>query len=849
MDFETLKKKYLNVPQEMTTMKRWVCYAIMKRDGEDTKVPINAITGEPAKSNDKNTWTTFIVALRGCVKYGLEGIGFMLGDGFFGVDLDNHPDKKTGQAMPQNQFDSLANEFIDGLDSYTEYSRSGKGIHIICCGSLPNGRRRKGNVEMYDYNRFFAMTGNVINQKAPQQRDSEVIPLWKKYVDDSAELAKMKEEQERRNKEWLSSHPGSVVPIGNSSLSDADLLEKARKAKNGQQFSALYDQGDTSNYSDDHSKADFGLCSMLAFWCNGDKDQIDRLFRGSKLMREKWDSKRGETTYGRQTIDLAVRSMANGYQPMTEQNSYVPPVVIENEHKEASSPNNYMNVDADGNPIFRIPKIVKSYELTDTGNAERFYDYFGDIFKFNKDDKVYMFWTGKTWVYDTKNIIVKYANKLIEIMQDEVFSLYGDAAGAGEEEEGKKLKAKADAAAANVKRLANKAGKDAMLNELQSIHDMPCINSEFDNQEYLLNTESGVVDLKTGKLQPFDKGLMLSKNTGVEISFEEPTEWIKFLHGIFDRSIANPNNQEKATSETNDIIECFQRCVGYSLTASTREQVMFLLYGSGSNGKSTFTTEMAKIMGDYGKSIDSNLLMSQKSGMNPSIQFSLAELTGARYLITQETDEGAKLAEGTIKNLTGSDKINAQRKYGRPFEFIPKFKIWMMTNNLPIIRGTDFGIWRRIFLFPFLKNFKDDEKDLDLPDKLEKESDKILGWCVNGCLKYLQNGRLEQPQCLKDAIQSYKDDMDVVSKFINRQCNSGDGLEESCTNMYNAFKQWAFANNEFALRESKFRSELIKKGHLVVDTGQADAYYTKIKLRSSVIVGPQTTGSKWEDLE
>lgn len=848
MDFETLKKKYLNIPQEMTTMKRWVCYTIVKRDGDDTKVPVNAITGDLAKSNDKETWTTFVVAIRGCVKYNLEGIGFMLGDGFFGVDLDNHPDKKTGKTMPEDEFNALSKEFIDGLDSYSEYSRSGKGIHIICCGSLPEGRRRKGNVEMYDFNRFFAMTGNVINQKAPQQRDNEIIPLWKKYVDDSADLARMKAEQEKKNQEWLSTHPGVVNPIGNSVLSDTELLEKARSAKNGQNFSALYDNGDMSFYSDDHSSADYALCSMLAFWCNGDKVQIDRLFRGSKLMREKWDAKRGETTYGSQTIDKAVNSMANGYQPVVEKTPYVAPVIIEKERKEAASPENYMNIDEKGDPIFRIPKVVKEYEFTDTGNAERFYDYFGSIFKFNKDDKVYMFWTGKTWVCDSKNIIVKYANKLIEIMQDEVASMYGDIASA-EDDEGKKMKARADAASANVKRLANKAGKDAMLNELQSIHDMPCINSEFDNQEYLLNTQSGVVDLRTGKLQPFDKGLMLSKNTGVEISFEEPVIWIKFLHGIFDRSIANPNNPDKAKKETDEIIECFQRCVGYSLTASTREQVMFLLYGSGSNGKSTFTTEMAKIMGDYGKSIDSNLLMSQKGGTNPSIQFSLAELTGARYLTTQETDEGAKLAEGTIKNLTGSDKINAQRKYGRPFEFIPKFKIWMMTNNLPIIRGTDFGIWRRIFLFPFLKNFKDDEKDLDLPEKLEKESDKILGWCVKGCLKYLENGRLEQPQCLKDAIQSYKDDMDVVSKFVNRQCNTGDNLTETCTNMYNSFKQWAAANNEFPLRESKFRAELIKKGHFVVDTGNAEAYYTKIKLRSSVVVGPQYIGNKWEDLE
>ena len=832
MDLEQLQAKYLNVPQELKNLKRWVCWTKELRDGKETKVPVNAITGEHAKSDDKMTWTSFFVAVKGCIKYNCVGLGFQLGDGIFGIDLDNHVDSHTGKKpMTEDQFKTLADEFVNALNSYSEYSQSGEGIHIICYGTLPDGRKRKNNVEMYDRGRFFAFTGNVINQKPIEERTKEIIPLWSKYVDDASDLV-----AERQTTLPISYKPdptakydfgapdlGHGVEVANyeSALTDTEVVQKASRSRTGGEFISLYN-GDMSAYNDDHSSADMALCSHLAFWTNGNKAQIDRIFRTSKLIRPKWDQKRGRDTYGNITIENAIKHMQAGYQPEIKQSTYFPATHqnIVAQKADSESVDNFMNIDENGEPIFRIKIIVKDYEYTDTGNAERFYDYFGDIFKYNKDDKMFMFWTGKTWVHDIKDIIRKYANKLLEIMQNEANSLRQDllSANATADENGeisddssdkaKAIQSKIVACEKNITRMANKAGKDAMLAELQSIHDIPCRNVEFDKDGYKLNTDSGIVDLKTGKIEAFDKNQMLSKNTGVKVSFEEPKEWVKFLHGIFDRG-----SNEQAKNETEEIISCLQSCLGYSLTGSTREQVMFLMYGSGSNGKSTFAEEMAIVMGDYGKSIDSNLLMAQGTAQNTSIQFSLAELIGARYLVTKETDEGSKLAEGTVKALTGSDQINAQQKFGRPFQFMPEFKLWMMTNNLPIIRGTDFGIWRRIFLFPFLKHFTDAEKDMDLPEKLKAESDRILGWCIQGYLKYAKEGGLIQPKCLQEALLSYKNEMDVVAKFILRECTIDVAQSTPAKDMYDAFKSWAFANNEYALRESKFSIEMEKKGY------------------------------------
>lgn len=853
MNLEELQQKYLNVPQELKNLKRWVCYRLENRSegGKErtTKVPINAITGEFAKSNDKSTWTSFDVAIKGVAKYGCSGLGLELGDGIFGVDLDNHADINTGEKpLSKEDFSSLTKEFTESLDTYSEYSQSGEGVHVICYGTLPQGRNRKngGNVEMYERGRYFAFTGNAIKNKPLKDCTKEIIPLWEKYVkEDNSE--KPQPIQSRPDSNYLYDFSSSEFfdeprVVTGKALSDQEVIDKASESKNGGDFISLLN-GDMSYYHNDHSSADMAFCSMLAFWTNGDVSQIDRIFRSSKLMRPKWDEMRGKDTYGNITIMNAVKGTSEGYVP-TERISFVPssqsaqilkPESIEKikeEQSDAKSILNFMNIDEKGNPIFRIKTILKEYEYNDTGNAERFYDYFGDVFHYNKDDKCFMFWTGKTWIRDSKDIIVKYANKLIEIMKQEVIQMSSDIDGMpASDEETKKLVSRMEACAKNVARVSNKSGKDAMISELQSIHDIPVTNNDFDKDIYLLNTDSGIVDLRTGKIQSFDKELMLSKSTKTAVSFEEPETWIKFLNDIFDRT-PEVKDEEKSKEQTKEIIECFQQCLGYSLTGTTREQVMFLLYGSGSNGKSTFTEEISNVLGDYGKSIDVSLLMSQQN-TNTSIQFSLAELIGSRFLVAKESDEGQKLAEGTVKSLTGSDQINAQQKYGRPFQFLPQFKIWLMTNNLPIIRGTDFGIWRRIFLFPFVRHFSEKEKDLDMPIKLKKESDKILGWCIKGYLKYAKAGRLVQPQCLRDSLENYKDEMDVVSKFLKRECQADKTVSTVCTDMYKAFKLWCHDNNEYPLRESKFSAEMEKKGYIIQDAGKGEPIYTGIKLFNS----------------
>lgn len=804
MDYNELNKQYENVPNELKSLKRWVCFKIEERDGEIGKFPINSINGKYAKSNDSMTWTSFNIALLGCIKYKCNGIGFMLGDGIFGIDLDNHPNKTTGELeLPVEQFNEIANEFITTLDSYSEKSWSGNGVHIICSGKLPGTRRKTTCVEMYEKGRFFAFTGNVINAKPVMAREEEIKPLYEKYMPQEVE-----------------------VPTRDISLSvgnDIDIQEIIDKAisnkKNGELFKSLY-FGDINGayvlsgnswFDDSHSSADLAFCNLLAFWCNCDVSKMDAIFRASGLMRDKWDQMRGLDTYGNLTIAKAIKTCTKGY----SKGEYLPEVeigtksepIIDEETGEVieTLPLNreaVMNIDENGEPIFRIKRLYKRFPCNDTGNAEKFYEYFGDLFKYNKTDKIFMFWTGKTWIRDEKDIIRKYANKFIQLCKDDLNNLEEELErdkNAGKDT--KLAEAYVKSYQKNIDRISNKAGKDAMLFEFQSLKDIAVTSNEFNKDDYLLNTDSGIVDLKTGEIHPFDPRLMLSKNTNVKVSYEEPKVWLHFLHGIFERGNAQ---------ETEEIIECIQKCLGYSLSGSTKEQCMFLCYGNGSNGKTTFQEIVNHIIGDYGDNVNSEILMQQKMQNNNT--FTIAKLKDSRYVETDETDEGEKLAEGTVKRMTGSGQMSAAFKYANEFSFMPKFKIWMSTNNKPIIRGTDLGIWRRIFPFPFIHTFTEEEKDKELPEKLQAESDKILGWCIKGFQIYNQLKTIKKPKCLEDEIREYQQQMDVISQFLDSECILNPTSIIVCRSAYKSYKSWCIDNNAFLMSEMKFSRELEKKG-------------------------------------
>lgn len=801
-DFHELEKRYEKIPQDMKNKHHWVCYKSIVRNGKKSKLPISPVLStssmQAAPANDKTAWVDFEKALRFCAENDLDGLGFEVSDsGLFVIDIANHQDE-NGKTMPEAEFQGMVNDFVKTLNSYTEWSVSNNGIHIICYGSFPQNLPPVKGIEVYDSHRFIAMTGSAVGTRVLSERKEEIKRLWSKYS--------VKKESEKQEKE---------ISMNLGSSTDDEVLTNALSSKYAPKIERLM-EGDISDYAtkEDAEKA---LCSFLAFYSKCDEEQVDRIFRTSKLVDESWDKPEGDKTHGYFVIQNAVESCMALNLPVKEKEERT----IENTPTE-------MNLDDDGEPIFRVSESYKSgktYMLDDTGNAKRFYDCFGENFHWDIKNKMFMFWTGKTWIYDDSEIIRKYANKLLELLSEEAMQKRQAVYDEPDENRKKRLMEDYITFQKNLKHLSNKSGKDAMIAEFRSLGSVPVDPTDFDKDPYLINTESGIVDLRTGELLPFDKKQMMAANTHTEVSFEEPVVWKKFLNDIFTR-----DNQK----ETEEIIECYQRCLGYTLTGLTIEQVMFLLNGEGSNGKSTQANVIKGIMGDYYGFIDPQMLMVQKN-QNTSVQYSLAELLKTRYLSSSETDKGARLSESVIKQITGSTDINAQKKFGRPFHFLPVFKLWMDTNNLPYISGKDYAIWRRIFFFSFKRRFAENEKDKMLPEKLKAEYPQILGWAIQGAVKYLAEHDLKQPDCLKEELVQYRASFDGVEKFICSECVRKESGLVSKAKMYQAYRQWAMDNKEHAYPESKFREELISKGFKLIDNAKTgDQYYAGLALNGEM---------------
>jgi primase-polymerase (primpol)-like protein len=272
----------IRVPAELADYKQWVLWRRMEVNGRTAKMPISPWSGKAAACDKPETWTTFRHACMALRRYAAEGIGFVFttADPFCGIDVDNCR-AKNGRIKDEGL------KLIHQMGSYAEISPSGDGVHIIIKAKLGSSGRRTAGLEVYASGRYFTMTG--------------------KHLDGTPERIEERQEQldkllkERFPFEHDTPERSITPPRG---LPDAALIERAFHAKSGVRFRKLW-SGDTSDYDGDHSRADAALCRMLAFWTGGDPERIDQLFRKSGLMREKWDRRAGQETYGARTIRVS----------------------------------------------------------------------------------------------------------------------------------------------------------------------------------------------------------------------------------------------------------------------------------------------------------------------------------------------------------------------------------------------------------------------------------------------------------------------------------------------------------------------------------------------------------------
>ena len=304
------------IPEEWREREQWVCWREEDRDGKPTKIPVTPGTGAFASSTDSETWASFETALEYAETEYADGIGFVFTDDdpIVGVDLDDCRDPET------DDVDDAALDIIERLDSYTEVSPSGTGYHVLIKGELPEGRNRRGSIELYDTARFFTVTGDHVERTPIRvaRRQDALAAIHREYVQDTeSELTSESEHQGALDEQSPTTETAAV----DVDLDDEDLLEKARAASNGEKFERLWN-GNTVGY-DSQSEADMALCCLLAFWTGGDPTQMEQLFRQSGLHREKWDEVHyaDGSSYGEKTIERAIATTSEFYDPDTGEDS------------------------------------------------------------------------------------------------------------------------------------------------------------------------------------------------------------------------------------------------------------------------------------------------------------------------------------------------------------------------------------------------------------------------------------------------------------------------------------------------------------------------------------------------
>lgn len=737
-------EKTAAVPQELRECPQWVCWAKEERNGEITKIPYSP-RGGMAKTSDPETWGSFEQAAKYAGDYGMAGVGFVFSseDPFTGIDLDKCRDPESGE------LEEWAREIIEEIGSYAECSPSGTGVHVILRGKLPPGRRGFGDGHgFYDERRFFTVTGELL-ESSPEgifERQAELEGLHRRLF------------PPEENGEGGSTTNGNISAAG-PSLSDEELVWRAKSAENGGEFARLW-AGEISGYTS-HSEADLALCSRLAFYTGPDPERIGALLEQSGLYRDKWERK----DYRERTISKALAGRTEFYQGRTS----APPASKTQTNGHGHSTDGHREEDTGGGG---------DRNLTDVGNADRFIADHGPDVLWCENFGYWLVWDGQRWVRD-------WTRELWRMAERTVRGIYEEARHAPDRESSREIAKHAmrSQSATRIREMIELAKSKAAITP-----------EDLDSNPYLLNVANGTVDLRSGELRAHRREDRITRISPVEY---DPQAGAPVFEAFMEQILPSK-----------DVREFVQKAAGYSTTGDVSEQCMFINYGTGANGKSTFQEVLSAALGDYAMSTPTETLLAKPAGDIPN---DVARLKGAHCVLASEPEEGRRLDESLVKKLTGGDTITARFMRAEYFDFEPTHKIWLSTNHRPPSRDTSHAFWRRIRLIPFTVTIPEEDQDRHLSEKLDAELPGILAWIVAGCLSWQHEG-LEPPEEVTAATQEYREEMDVLASFIADCCTVHEHASAQAQQLYNAYRQWCEDNGERPLSGKRFSQQLTERG-------------------------------------
>lgn len=745
--------------KNMKKMANWVCHK--------NKIPIDPKTGGSAKSNDSTTWGTYEQAKALMERdKSISGLGFMFGNSpYVGIDIDH--------CIQDKKFNELAREIISKVQSYTEISPSGTGVHIICKGKLDGAGRKNSElgVEMYDTGRYFTVTERVLkNYRIVGERQQEIDEISEKYF----------KKNEKNNKNV----PKQQVF---SCLEDEKLLEIAKNSQNGTKFNDLYN-GNWQTYYKSQSEADIALCNMLAFWTGGDADQMDRIFRTSGLMRAKWNEKHGLCTYGDMTITKAIDICDNVFEPSSTRDF--------NHINKVETDTNKIKTDtnkAENDTEMNQNEQKTSENNENWNNLDRFH-------KFNAKGII-------TGVFDAA--IVDYLIEMEHIVvAADILFLYCDGVYRSDKK-GTLMKHK-------IQNLIYKEFQNShTINRVYELILMqPCLKRQTWElncyPETWINFTNGMLDVKTMELLPHSPDYF-SMN-------QIPHEW-KML---YQHDLVNyPHSQQflKTSLLVSDINTVFQY-MGICMTHNMAYQIFLLLKGEGANGKSVLIDMFNTVIGAENISSLSMDKLTQRF-FSSQLLFKLTNTCADISKITIEDD-------AELKKIIGGDMIQAEFKGRDSFHFRPYAKMLFSANRFPYVDDKSDGFKRRLRVVEM--NKKPPEKDLYLKEKLVKEVDFWINMAVQSLRMTLEVGDVYESENSKRVRENVYKESDSVYAFIKDCLITVEGESVLRSDVFKEYDRYCYKNERVRVKKKTFFEEMTAKGFVLKKDKNGYMVYDNIKI-------------------
>ncbi len=741
---------FVNIPDALKRNASFCVWKMEKRSGRPTKVPYNPRTSNMAKTNDPSTFADFNTAMKAYAIGGWDGIGYRVSEGIGAIDID-HCIREDGSLN-----DVAASILGIFPTAYFEKSPSGTGLRgffklspdFAYDKTVYYINNRKHGLEVYlpgTTNRFVTVTGDMFRSGTVTQDDKALQTALDTFMKRSTRVSSK-----------------TVEPC--SYLDDDGVIAHASASESGDKFKALY-AGNWEEGYDSQSDADMALVSILAFWCGNVEEQIDRIFRTSGLMRDKWDRHTGDSTYGQITIRNAVSTNSEIYTPIACSSAEDDFETLDDEKGSE-----VLTFDPDLSHITLTieemqPHTKPRYQRDEIGIGYAFADYFKPIARFDRERGIWYVYDGKVWQPDENALAVA---ELAKILADRLYTFALQIT--DEDTRNRYIK--------RVQKLQMRKNRRTMIEDAKSVY--PVSHTIFDRNTDLFNCQNGTLNLTTGEFRPHD-----------------PADFLTMLSGVtYDPDAACPRWEQfisEVMCNDADLALYLQKALGYALTGDTSLECLFILYGATSrNGKGTTMETFLKIMGDYGKTSNPEMLSTKFGNINASgPSEEIARLAGVRFVNISEPEKKITFNAALVKRMTGNDTLNARFLHENSFDFRPNFKIFINTNYKPSVSDMTLFYSNRLKLIPFKRHFEEHEQDKGLKAFFAEEQSQsaIFNWCYAGYKLFRKQG-LDDPTAVTEATKEYQDESDRIGQFVDAWLEEGEAFEERTSAVYNIYGQW-----------------------------------------------------------